>query len=108
MGPNKTPANFKRELLPVPQTDFYHLLPVRCGRSGEKAQSCAAGAEDGSEQSRHRESRHRRDGQGFTVKADPAVGRLPGVSAVHIDARRTALPPGRVCEGGAASGFYCF
>lgn len=67
-GLNKTPVNFKLALLPVPQTDIYHLLPVRCGWSWEKAQSCTAGAEDGSEQSGHRESRHRRDGEGFRVK----------------------------------------
>lgn len=80
--------NFKLELSPVPQTDFYHLLPVRCGWSWEKAQSCTAGAEDGSEQSRHRESRHRRDGEGFAVKTATAVGRLPRASAVHCTPER--------------------
>ena len=41
-------------------------LPFRDGWSWEKAQSCTTGAEDGSEQSRHRESCHRRGSQGFT------------------------------------------
>lgn len=85
--------NFKLELSSVLQTEFYHLLPVRCGWSWEKAQSCTAGAEDGSEQSRHRESRHRRDSKGFRVKTATPVGRVPGLSAVHCTHQRPLSVP---------------
>lgn len=90
--------NFKPEPLPPPQTDFYHLLPVRCGRPWEKAQSRTAGAEDGSEQSRHREPRHRRDSEGFTLKTVGAVGTLPGISAVHRAHQRPPSVPAPVEE----------
>lgn len=68
------------------RTQLVLLYRFRDGRSWEEAQSRPAGAEDGPEQSRHRESHHRGPGGGSRDASALRAARRSGQSAAHLQA----------------------